>query len=230
VTLTRSHHYNQRPPLSFPLQSELIADGDALLDDVREKALLKKFGVTTSFQINRHVNDDDKEDTGLPSSNIAGQDHHQEAVDDTFTTAASVSSLGRGPDDEDEEERALFEFLEGDNAFHIPDVTDDVESPQPISMVRNGDVIVNATRRDTKSQKRWRVFRGPRRTLSRLEARNLVWRFQDEMARENGGAIPTIYVEIKNHRRGTGRVRIATLDNVIQNVKQKRNRSRKNGI
>jgi hypothetical protein len=47
------------------------------------------------------------------------------------------------------------------------------------------------------------------------------------MARENNGVKPTIYVEIKNHRRGTGRVLVATADNVIQNVKQKRKSSRK---
>jgi hypothetical protein len=93
--------------LSFSLQGDFSA-GDRLLEVAREKALLEAFGVpTTAFQMNRHVDFYDEEDIGLTNNNIAGQDHHQDALDDTSTISSNVSFLAREPDNE-EKKRGLF--------------------------------------------------------------------------------------------------------------------------
>jgi hypothetical protein len=102
----------------------------------------------------------------------------------------------------------------------------------PISAVVDCDVILTATNRQTDSQRLWLEYRGRRKGISSHKARALMRAFKEKALEEQYRAgksplvEPTFYVELKENRRGTGLVRVATEDDVIKNVGNKRTRAR----
>jgi hypothetical protein len=98
------------------------------------------------------------------------------------------------------------------------------QEQQPVSRLEFWDLCLTSTNRKTESQKLWYELRGRQRPIKTKEAIELVKTYQEEArARARPFEIePKVYIEIKIDRRCTGLMKVATSDDVIKNVGQKR--------
>jgi hypothetical protein len=145
-----------------------------------------------------------------------------------------VSSASLGSDDVTDLLRGPLIALEDNDLVETNQDQAPIQDRQPvhtpISAVLDCDVILTATNRHTDSQRLWLEHRGHRKGISSHTARALVRTYKDKALEEQYRAgqwplvEPTFYVELKERRLGTGRVRVAIEDDIIKNVGHKRPR------